>query len=371
MDLMGTNVASVEPIRAATDAERLRVLLVAPPMVPVPPPTYAGTERVVAALGDELHARGHAVTLVGPGDSEVPYELIPTVEQSLWSSGFTGDVASYMQHTIEVAWREAHRFDIVHAHMENHSFVFAEHCETPVITTLHGRLDAPGLPELLEVHGRVPLVAISESQRRWFPDQNWVATIHHGLPLEAMPFSSEPGGYLAFVGRITPEKPDDHRLWATVGISSYGTSESPGPTSVTAWPRAWSSSPRAATTRSVPAYVGGGTGTIGGATRSTRRGSALVAARIGSTEATFVPIRSIEASPAVLASRGGRSDGLRLRDDAPARARRTSPDQPARWGGTGVGTAGASVTVTRMRAGALPSADNGPRVGEIVSRSRR
>ena len=206
MDLMGTNVASVEPSRASTSAERLRVLLVAPPMVPVPPSTYAGTERVVAALGDELHARGHSVALVGPGDSDVPYELIPTVEQSLWSSGFAGDLASYMQHTIEIAWREAHRFDIVHAHMENHSFVFAEHCETPVITTLHGRLDAPGLPELLEVHGRVPLVAISDSQRRWFPDQHWVATIHHGLPLESMPFSSEAGDYLAFVGRITAEK---------------------------------------------------------------------------------------------------------------------------------------------------------------------
>jgi glycosyltransferase involved in cell wall biosynthesis len=206
MDVMGTNVASVDPIRAASSGDRLRILLVAPPMVPVPPPTYAGTERVVAALGDELHVRGHAVTLVGAGDSDVPYELIPTVEQSLWSSGYQGDVASYMQHTIEIAWREAHRFDIVHAHMENHSFVFAEHCETPVITTLHGRLDAPGLPELLGVHGRTPLVAISDSQRRWFPDQNWVATIHHGLPLESMPFSSEPGDYLAFVGRITPEK---------------------------------------------------------------------------------------------------------------------------------------------------------------------
>jgi len=206
MDVMGANVASVDPIRATPVGDRLRVLLVAPPMVPVPPPTYAGTERVVAAIGDELHRRGHAVTLVAPGDSDVPYELVPTVERSLWSSGLTGDVASYMQHTIEVAWREAHRFDIVHAHMENHSFVFAEHCETPVITTLHGRLDAPGLPELLETHGRVPLVAISESQRRWFPEQHWVATIHHGLPLEGMPFAPEPGDYLAFVGRITPEK---------------------------------------------------------------------------------------------------------------------------------------------------------------------
>ncbi|HEX5827341.1 MAG TPA: glycosyltransferase family 4 protein [Candidatus Limnocylindrales bacterium] len=203
---MGTNVASVDPFVAASRADRLRVLLVAPPMLAVPPPTYAGTERVVATIGEELHRRGHQVALVGAGDSEVPYELIPTVERSLWSTGYDGDVASYMQHTVEIAWREAHRFDIVHAHLENHGFVFAEHCETPVLSTLHGRLDAPGMPELLEAHGRVPLVAISESQRRWFPDQNWAATIHHGLHLEPMPFSTEPGDYLAFVGRVTPEK---------------------------------------------------------------------------------------------------------------------------------------------------------------------
>jgi glycosyltransferase involved in cell wall biosynthesis len=175
-------------------------------MLPVPPPTYAGTERVVAAIGDELHRRGHEVALVAAGDSNVPYELIPTVERSLWSTGYRGDVASYMQHTIEIAWREAHRFDIVHAHMENHGIVFAEHCETPVVSTMHGRLDTAGMPELLESHPRVPLVAISESQRRWFPDANWLGTIHHGLPLESMPFGREPGDYLAFVGRITGEK---------------------------------------------------------------------------------------------------------------------------------------------------------------------
>src|SRR3954462_11458091 len=173
---MGTNAAVMDPALESRGRDRLRVLLVAPPMLPVPPPTYAGTERVVAALGDELHRRGHEVALVGAGDSEGAYEHIPTVEHSLWSSGYRGDVASYMQHTVEIAWREAHRFDIVHAHMENHGLVFAEHCETPVVSTLHGRLDVAGMPELLEVHAQVPLIAISESQRRWFPDLNWVAT---------------------------------------------------------------------------------------------------------------------------------------------------------------------------------------------------
>jgi glycosyltransferase involved in cell wall biosynthesis len=203
---MGTDAAVMDPALDQPGRDRMRVLLVAPPMLPVPPPTYAGTERVVAAIGAELHRRGHEVALVAAGDSEVPYELIPTVDGSLWRSGYRGDVASYMQHTVEIAWRVAHRFDIVHAHLENHGLVFAEHCETPVVSTMHGRLDVAGMPELLEVHPTVPLIAISESQRRWFPDLNWVATIHHGLPLDTMPSATEHGDYLAFVGRITPEK---------------------------------------------------------------------------------------------------------------------------------------------------------------------
>lgn len=187
-------------------SDRLRVLLVAPPMLPIPPPAYAGTERVVAAIGEELHRRGHVVALVAAGDSDVPYEHIPSLARSLWADGFAGDLAGYMQHTIEIAWREAHRFDVVHSHMEGHGFVFAEHCETPVVTTLHGRLDAAGMPALLEAHRNLPLVAVSDSQRRWFPDQDWVDTIHHGLPLEGMPFSETAGDYLAFVGRVTVEK---------------------------------------------------------------------------------------------------------------------------------------------------------------------
>ncbi len=196
----------MDPASNNPGSDRMRVLLVAPPMLPVPPPTYAGTERVVAAIGDELHRRGHEVALVAAGDSQVPYEHIPTVEHSLWQSGYRGDVASYMQHTVEIAWREAHRFDIVHAHIENHGLVFAEHCATPVVSTMHGRLDVAGMPELLAAHPDVALIAISESQRRWFPDLNWIATIHHGLPLETMPSATEHGDYLAFVGRITPEK---------------------------------------------------------------------------------------------------------------------------------------------------------------------
>jgi glycosyltransferase involved in cell wall biosynthesis len=193
-------------------SDRLRVLLVAPPMVPVPPPSYAGTERVIATLGAELRRRGHQVALVAAGDSEVPYELIPSVEASLWRSGYNGDVASYMQYTAAIAWREAHRFDIVHSHLENHAFLLARYAKVPVVTTLHGRLDTAGMPELLEEFTDVPLVAISESQRRWNREQNWVGTIHHGLDLERMPFAAKPGDYLAFVGRATEEKGVDDAI---------------------------------------------------------------------------------------------------------------------------------------------------------------
>jgi len=184
----------------------LRIALVAPPMLPVPPPTYAGTERVVAALGDELVERGHEVTLFASGDSRFPGRLVATPAQSLWSTGYQGDVSSFINVTLARVWAEVEQFDVVHSHVETLGFLFARHSPVPVLTTLHGRLDVAGIPELLEEFTDIPLVAISDSQRRWSPDANWVATIHHGLPLEQMPFSPTSGDYLAFVGRVTPEK---------------------------------------------------------------------------------------------------------------------------------------------------------------------
>ena len=186
--------------------DRLRIALVSPPMLPVPPPTYAGTERVVAALGEELVARGHDVTLFAPGDSQFKGKLVPTPERSLWSTGYHDDISSFINVTLGKAWAAIDQFDIVHSHVETLGFLFARHCPIPVLTTLHGRLDVAGIPELLREFSDIPLVAISDSQRRWSDDSNWVATIHHGLPLHRMPFSPRAGKYLAFVGRVTPEK---------------------------------------------------------------------------------------------------------------------------------------------------------------------
>jgi glycosyltransferase involved in cell wall biosynthesis len=193
-------------VRVIESKRPLRIGLVSGPMVAIPPPGYAGTERIVAVLVNELARRGHAVTLIGPADSQVDCELVPTIHRALWSSGMTGDPTPYIEVTIERAWSVAHRFDVIHSHLDTLSFSFARHSPVPVLHTLHGRLDMPGVPELLDEFQDIPLVAISESQRRWWPQNNWVATVHHGLPLEDAPFSDRAGKYLAFVGRIAPEK---------------------------------------------------------------------------------------------------------------------------------------------------------------------
>jgi glycosyltransferase involved in cell wall biosynthesis len=175
-------------------------------MLPVPPPGYSGTERVVAALVDELVDRGHDVTLYAPGDSDVSCKLVPTIPKSLWAAGYEGDVSAYINVALAHAWRDHDQYDIIHSHVETLGFLFARHCPTPVVTTLHGRLDVSGIPALVAEFRDIPLVAISDSQGRWFPGANWIQTVHHGLPLERAPFGHDPGGYLALVGRVTPEK---------------------------------------------------------------------------------------------------------------------------------------------------------------------
>jgi glycosyltransferase involved in cell wall biosynthesis len=186
--------------------ESLRIAILAPLVTPVPPPAYAGTERVIAALASGLHQRGHRVTLYASGDSEVPYDLVPVLAESLWAKGFHGDGRQFVPLVLAAAWRDAHRFDVLHSHLDSGGFVFARHGPRPVVTTLHNRLDTEGMPQLLDEFTDVPLVAISESQRRWTPDANWVATIHHGIASPDTPFGDKAGDYLALVGRMTWEK---------------------------------------------------------------------------------------------------------------------------------------------------------------------
>jgi glycosyltransferase involved in cell wall biosynthesis len=187
-------------------SDRLRIGLLAPLVTPIPPPAYAGTERIVAMLAAGLHARGHHVTLYASGDSDVPCKLASVLPRSLWADGFTGDGRQFAPLVLAAAWRDADQFDIFHSHLDSAGFLFARHCPRPVLTTLHNRLDTEGMPLLLSEFGDVPLVAISDSQRRWSPEANWVATIHHGTVTPESLFSEKPGDYLALVGRMTWEK---------------------------------------------------------------------------------------------------------------------------------------------------------------------
>ncbi len=194
------------PTASRSIAPRLRIGMVAPPLLPVPPVGYAGTERVVAALADGLAARGHHVTLFASGDSTAGTDVVPVVPRAIWLDGYRSEVAPFVTMSAAVAWSHAHEFDVLHAHLETLGLPLARHAGVPVLTTFHQRLDLPGTYDCVAAFPDVPLVAISESQRRWHPGLDWVATIPHGLPLAGMPAVEEPGDYLALVGRLSPEK---------------------------------------------------------------------------------------------------------------------------------------------------------------------
>jgi glycosyltransferase involved in cell wall biosynthesis len=184
----------------------LRIALVSPPFLPLPPPGYAGTERIVTALALGLHERGHRVTVFAPGDSELPCEIIPTIPRSLWRDGDPGDATGWLQMTAARAIESAGRFDIVHSHIDADGLLMSRALTVPFVATLHGRLDTAGVSDLIDALPDVPLISISDSQRRWNEGANWVATIHHGLDFGAAPRSDVPGEYLLLVGRAMPEK---------------------------------------------------------------------------------------------------------------------------------------------------------------------
>jgi glycosyltransferase involved in cell wall biosynthesis len=190
----------------------LRIAVVAPPFLPVPPPRYGGIERIVGVLANGLHRRGHDVTVFAAGDSTVEGNLVPIVSESLWTSGKDEEKASLMANIAERVEGSAGDFDVISSHIEWYGFDLARKSQTPVVTTLHGRIDIGPTAELIGGYPDIRLVAISDGQRAFWPEQNWVATIHHGLPLEVMPVGTGSGGYLLFVGRITPEKGLDHAV---------------------------------------------------------------------------------------------------------------------------------------------------------------
>ena len=164
---------------------------------------------MVGTLAEGLHRLGHDVTLFAAGDSTVSCRLVPVVPRALWPAGFRGEVGPFMQLTVAAVAGHEQDFDLIHSHVETYGFMFARQAAVPVLTTLHLRLDLPPAADLIRIYRDVPLVAISDNQRRLVPEGNWVARIHHGMefadPADAMPRAGE-APYLAFVGRVALDK---------------------------------------------------------------------------------------------------------------------------------------------------------------------
>jgi glycosyltransferase involved in cell wall biosynthesis len=191
----------------------MRVAQVAPLAESVPPRFYGGTERVVSWLTEELVRKGHDVTLFASGDSRTSAELVPFCAEGLRLAGIRDHTASVLV-MLEGIRRRADEFDIIHFHVDLLQFPLFQDLFHKCVTTLHGRLDLADYHPVYRAFPRMPLVSISDFQRRPMPaGMNWAATIPHGLPPRLLSFA--PGGrdgYLAFLGRITPEKRPDRAI---------------------------------------------------------------------------------------------------------------------------------------------------------------
>lgn len=190
----------------------MRIAQVAPLAESVPPKLYGGTERVVSWLTEELVRRGHEVTLIASGDSHTSAELVPICPAALRLRPDGPEPLLYHVLAIERVAQMAHRFDIIHFHWDYLQLPLARRLGVPYLTTLHGRLDLPGLDLLFSELRDAPLVSISHAQRRPLPDAGWVGTIHHGLPEDLHQPGDGAGGYFAFLGRISPEKRVDRAI---------------------------------------------------------------------------------------------------------------------------------------------------------------
>jgi glycosyltransferase involved in cell wall biosynthesis len=191
----------------------MRIAQIAPLIESVPPRLYGGTERLVSYLAEELVRQGHEVTLFASGDSLTSAELVPCTEQALRLDPRVRDPLPYYMVMLDEVRRRAPDFDVLHFHIDYLHFPLFRDLAALTLTTQHGRLDLPDLSVAYRVFSDYPLVSISDDQRRPCPDWNWVRTVHHGLPPQLCPSAPHAGGgYLAFLGRICPEKRPDHAI---------------------------------------------------------------------------------------------------------------------------------------------------------------
>ena len=196
---------TAEPPLPPRMQRRLRIAQVAPPIEPIPPTGYGGTERIIDELVRELASRGHEVVLFASGDSQPRGRLIETVPRALRGQGFTGDPSPWFTATQLQVLRHQGDLDVIHSHLDFHSVLLARAASTPVVSTFHGRLDTPFASSILRDRP-AGLVAISHGQAAQRPDLPWAAIVYNGLSLQHMPFREVRDDSLAFVGRITEEK---------------------------------------------------------------------------------------------------------------------------------------------------------------------
>jgi glycosyltransferase involved in cell wall biosynthesis len=190
----------------------MKVAQVAPLYESVPPRFYGGTERVVSYLTEELVRQGHEVTLFASADSVTSARLLPTCSRPLPMNMRNQDHLARHILLVEQVFRESESFDLVHFHTDYVHFPLARWRGLSHVTTLHGRLDTPDILSVFQEFPEMPVVSISDAQRRPLPRVNWQGTVYHGLPDALYTFRGEPGKYLAFLGRISPEKGVDRAI---------------------------------------------------------------------------------------------------------------------------------------------------------------
>jgi len=190
----------------------MRIAQVAPLIESVPPKHYGGTERIVSYLTEELVCAGHDVTLFASGDSVTSARLIASCERSLRKNERCKDPVAREVLLVDHVIEYVDEFDLIHFHTGYLHFPVCRYLSVPHVTTLHGRLDMPDLVPVFERFRDEPLISISNAQRLPLPWANWEATIYHGLPADQLQFRPQPGDYLAFLGRISPEKRADRAI---------------------------------------------------------------------------------------------------------------------------------------------------------------
>jgi glycosyltransferase involved in cell wall biosynthesis len=190
----------------------MRIAQVAPLYESVPPQLYGGTERVVSYLTEELVRLGHEVTLFASGDSRTTAKLVAACPRALWRDEDCRETLPHHVRLMELVFRDVSRFDVIHFHCDYLHFPLLRRHPCPSVSTLHGRLHVPDLEPLFQEYADVPLVSISDDQRRPLPWANWQATVYHGLPRGLYTFRERPGDCLAFLGRISPEKRLDRAI---------------------------------------------------------------------------------------------------------------------------------------------------------------